>query len=69
MQVLGSLLHVFAVFSYYIYNYLNTQLAAWSSKAILEKLMVVQLVKIFPTFYGSRKFITVFTRARYWALS
>jgi hypothetical protein len=34
------------------------------SSVLLEKLIVTQLVKKFPAFYGSRKFITVFTRAR-----
>jgi hypothetical protein len=29
----------------------------------------VQLFKIFPTFYGTRRFITVFTRALHWSLS
>jgi hypothetical protein len=37
-------------------------LTSWSS-ALLEKLPVVQLFKNFPTFYGTRRFITVFTRA------
>jgi len=31
-------------------------------RVLLEKLVVLQLVKKFPEFYGSRKFITVFTR-------
>jgi hypothetical protein len=30
---------------------------------------IVQLLKNFPTFYGIRKFITVFTRALHWSLS
>jgi hypothetical protein len=30
----------------------------------VEKLTVAQLVKIFPAFYGNRRFITVFTTAR-----
>jgi hypothetical protein len=29
----------------------------------------VQLLKNFPAFYGTRRFITVFTRALYWSLS
>jgi len=33
---------------------------AWS-RVLLEKLTGFQLVKIFPTFYGTRRFITVFT--------
>jgi hypothetical protein len=38
------------------------QLIPWS-RARLEKLIVTHLVKKFPVFYGSRRFITVFTRA------
>jgi hypothetical protein len=34
-----------------------------------EKLIVIQLVKNFPSFHGTRRFITVFTKARYWCLS
>jgi hypothetical protein len=33
------------------------------------ELTVAHLVKKFPTFYGARWFITVFTTARHWALS
>jgi hypothetical protein len=34
-------------------------------RVLLEKLIVTQLVKKFPTFYGTRRFITKFTRARH----
>jgi hypothetical protein len=34
-------------------------------RALLEKLIVSQLVKKFPAFYRTRRFITVFTRARH----
>jgi hypothetical protein len=40
--------------------------ALWSR--LLEKLIVTQLVKKFLVFYGTRRFITVFTRARHWSL-
>jgi len=30
---------------------------------------VTQLVKKFPAFYGTRRFITVFTTALHWSLS
>jgi hypothetical protein len=36
---------------------------------VLGKLPVVELVKNFPTFYGTPRFITVFTRALHWSLS
>jgi hypothetical protein len=34
----------------------------------MEKPPVVQLLKNFPTFYGTRRFITAFTRALHWSL-
>jgi len=43
-------------------------LTPWG-RALLEKIIVAQLVKKFPTFYGTRRFIIVFTRARQWSLS
>ena len=39
------------------------------SRVLLEKLTGYQLIKKFPTFYGTRKFITTFTRARRLSLS
>jgi len=43
-------------------------LTPWS-KFLLEKLTGSQLVKKFPTFYGTRRFITGFTSARHLSLS
>jgi hypothetical protein len=37
--------------------------------ALLEKLPIVQQLKNFPAFYGTRRFITAFTRALHWSLS
>jgi hypothetical protein len=37
-------------------------------RVLPEKLTVTQLVNKFPAFYGTRRFITVFTRARHWPL-
>ena len=37
--------------------------------ALLEKLTGLKLVKKFPTFYGTRRFITAFTNARHLSLS
>jgi len=34
------------------------------SRALVEKLVVAQLLKKFSNFYGTRMFITVFTRMR-----
>jgi hypothetical protein len=43
-------------------------LTAWS-RVLLEKLTDLQLVKKFPAFYGTRRFITTFTSARHLSLS
>jgi len=43
----------------HITNY--NKLTPWS-RVLLEKLIVTQLVKRFLTFYGTQRFITVFTR-------
>ena len=39
------------------------------SRVLLEKLTGFQLVKKFPAFYGTRRFITTFTSARHLSLS
>jgi hypothetical protein len=39
------------------------------NKALLSKLISAQVVKKFSTFYGTRKFITSFTRTGYRTLS
>ena len=44
------------------------ELIPWS-RVLLEELTSSQLVKKFPAFYGTQKFITAFTRARYLSLS
>ena len=43
-------------------------LTLWS-RVLLEKLIGSQLVKKFPTFYGTRRFIAAFTSARHLSLS
>jgi hypothetical protein len=45
-----------------------TKLTPWG-KGLLEKLTVFQLVKKFPAFYGTRRFITAVTRARHLSLA
>ena len=40
-----------------------------SSTVLLEKLTGFQLIKKFPAFYGTRRFITVFTSGSYLSLS
>jgi hypothetical protein len=46
--------------------YLLTYLWRW---ALLEEEPILQLLKNFPAFYGTRRFITVFTRVLHWFLS
>jgi hypothetical protein len=41
----------------------------YESSALVEKPPVAQLLKNFTAFYGTRMFITVFTRALNWSLS
>jgi hypothetical protein len=38
------------------------------SRVLLEKLTGLQLVKKFPAYYGTRRFITAFTSARHLSL-
>jgi hypothetical protein len=47
----------------------STYLLTPRRRVLLEKLTDFQLVKKFPTFYGTRRFITTFTSARYLSLS
>jgi N-acetyl-gamma-glutamylphosphate reductase len=42
-------------------------LTPWS-RGLLEELTGSQLVKKFPAFYGTQRFITAFTRARHLSL-
>ena len=46
-----------------------TSLLTPCSRVLLEKLTRLQLVKKFPAFYGTRRFITAFTSARHLSLS
>jgi len=39
------------------------------SIVVFDKLIVAQLIKKIPAFYGTRRFITVFTSAHHWPLS
>ena len=59
-----------------IYSYNKSQrdalftylLAPWS-RVLLEKLASLQLVKKFPAYYGTRRFLTALTSARHLSLS
>lgn len=49
-------------FSWYVCLVLNKWLTPWST-VLIEKLLVLQVVKKSPAFYGTLSFITVFTTA------
>jgi hypothetical protein len=49
--------------------YLLTYLLTPWCRILFEELIITQLVKKYSAFYGTRKFITVFTQARHWTLS
>jgi hypothetical protein len=53
----------------YLLMYLLTYLLTQCSTVLLEKLTGSQLAMKFPTFYGTQRFITAFTRARHLSLS
>jgi hypothetical protein len=44
----------------------KNELTPWRRR-ILEILIVTQLARKFPAFYGTRRFIAVFTTARHWS--
>jgi len=52
-----------------ILTYIQTYLLTPWSKVLLEKLIGFKPVKKFPTFYGTRRFITAFTSASHLSLS
>jgi len=52
-----------------VLTYLFTDLLTPWSTVLLEKLIGFHLVKIFPAFYGTRRFITAFTSVRHLSLS
>jgi hypothetical protein len=52
------------------YRYTNPLCSTAVARYVrLEKPPVAQLLKNFPPFYGTRRFITVFTRVLHWSLS
>ena len=54
---------------FYLLTYLITYLFSLWSRVLLEKLTGSQLVKKFPAFYGTPRFISAFTNARHLSLS
>ena len=53
----------------YLLTYLLMYLLTPRSRALMENQTGFQLVKKFPAFYGTRRFITAFTNARHLSLS
>jgi hypothetical protein len=66
-QNIGVFVRYYFVLHYTCFYHSRMLLTPWST-IILKKLTVTQLVKKFPTFYGMKRFITVFTRAHHWSL-
>ena len=60
---------MYVIFSPLIRNYLLTYLLIPWSRVHLEKLTGLQLVKKFPVFHGTRRFITALTSVRHLSLS
>jgi hypothetical protein len=53
----------------YMYVCIYKVLITSRKRVLFQKLMATQLVKKFHSFYGPRRFITVFIRTRHWSLS
>jgi hypothetical protein len=49
-------------------SFIKYHITPWS-RVLLEKLTVLQLVKKFPAFYGTRRFLTAITSIRHLSLS
>ena len=60
---------LYYIILYYIILYYIIYLLTPFSTVLLEKLTGLQLVKKFPSSYGTRRFITSFTSARHLSLS
>jgi len=56
------------LFTYLLTSLLTYLLTPWC-RVLLEKLTGLQLVKKFPTFHGTRRFITALTNVRHLSLS
>ena len=61
--------HLFVLFLPYASKVISPNLLTPWCRVLLEKLTGLQLVKKFPVFYGTRRFITAFTSFRHPSLS
>jgi hypothetical protein len=59
---------IFILYATYIKHFLTDVITPWS-RVLLEKLSGFQLVKKFPSFYVTRRFLTAVTGACYLFLS
>ena len=66
---MSLLTYLFTYIHTYLLNYLHTYLLTPWCRVLLEQLNGLQLVKKFPAFYGTRRFITALTSVRYLSLS
>jgi hypothetical protein len=69
IKFLEHLKQILVIFYSVLMCYLLTYLLTTWSRVLLEKLTGLQLVKKFPAFYGTRKFLTTLTSARHLSLS
>jgi len=57
------------IYGIYIHTYIHTYLPTPRCRVLLEQLTGLQLVKKFPAFHGTRRFITALTSVRHLSLS
>ena len=68
-SALLSWYHFLSLHSFLTQQSPSTTMTSFHTSLLPEKLTDPQLVRIFPTFYGTREFIIAFTRARHMSLS
>ena len=62
-------IHTYVSLYTYTHTYINNYLLTPWCRVLLEKLTGLQLVKKFPAFHGTRRFITALTSVRHLSLS
>ena len=65
----GAKQTIVVIITFYKLTYLLTYLLTPRSRVLLEEQTGSKVVKKFPAFYGTRRFITAFTSARHLSLS
>jgi hypothetical protein len=69
LHLLIQLIYLLTYLLTYLVSYLLTYVRTPWSRLLFEKLTSSQLVKKFPTFYGTRMFINTFTSVHHLSLS